>query len=119
MIEPDLRKLVSTLQSLRSMSIPPSPLRKELYDAMRSLSPAIEEAQDTVNRIAYTVKIHAARILSLVLILRTMTQPLQLTIAKVGGDLQIFEILARSKSPMTVVELSQITNVDQILLSKV
>ena len=118
MTESDLRKLISTLKSLRSMPVPPDPLRKDLYDAMRSLLPAIEEAQDTINRIAYTVTTHAARILPQVLVLRTTIQPLQLTIAKTGGDLQIFEILARSKSPMSTVELSQATNADQLLLSK-
>ena len=119
MAESDLPRLISALKSLRSLPIPEGPLRKDLYDAMRALLPAIEEAQDTINRIAYTVAIQCRKgVLSILYVLRKMIQPLQLTIAKVGSDLQIFEILSKSRSPMSTVELSRATNADQILLRK-
>jgi len=47
--------LIAKLKSLDPSKILKHPLRKELYNAMRTLLPSLEDPQDTINRIAYSV----------------------------------------------------------------
>ncbi len=47
--------LIAKLKSLDPSEMLGHPLRKDLYNTMRTLLPSLEDPQDTINRIAYSV----------------------------------------------------------------
>lgn len=50
--------LIAKLKHLDPSDLSGHPLRKDLYNAMRTLLPSLEDSQDTINRIAYSVCYH-------------------------------------------------------------
>ncbi|MCJ1355674.1 MAG: hypothetical protein MMC33_005666 [Icmadophila ericetorum] len=73
-------------------------LRIKLRDAARNFSIAMETEGDTIHRIT--------------------SLPLQPAMAKIGIDLNLFEILAASESPMSSATLAKQTGVDPILMKR-
>ena len=109
----DIPGLIAQLKTLKLHPPRDERLRQELYDTARDLSFSLEDPQDTIYRIAYSVFTVLCFCQSM---LTSQKQPLQLNIAKIAADLKVFEMLVKKGSPLTTTEISELTKSDAILL---
>ncbi|PWY86728.1 S-adenosyl-L-methionine-dependent methyltransferase [Aspergillus heteromorphus CBS 117.55] len=72
--------------------------RKDIIDSLRSLRNSIETSDDTVQRFTF--------------------YNMQLAGLRIGINLKLFELLAESKTPLTVTQLSEKTGADAVFLAR-
>ncbi|MCJ1354648.1 MAG: hypothetical protein MMC33_004637 [Icmadophila ericetorum] len=95
---PDIASLISQLKAVENNVPTNEAARKELLDAVRRVGFALEKEGDTIQRICYL--------------------PIQLTVARIANDLNLFDILVEANdNSLSVAELAGKTKTDPILLS--
>ncbi|KAJ5540927.1 S-adenosyl-L-methionine-dependent methyltransferase [Penicillium frequentans] len=95
----DTHRLIAQLKDLHYGTPSDTALRNELYDALIRATVAIESPLDTVRRLSFA--------------------PLQLSIAKIAVDLNLFEIIVNQDGPADVAELAQVTKAESLLLRRI
>lgn len=110
-----IQSLISQMEHLTSNVPADEKLRKNLYETSRKLALALESPTDSVKRIAFEV-CHPEFWMEKLIITDRNIKPLQLAVAKVACNLNLFESINCSSSPMSAIDLSKITNADPLLL---
>ncbi|OJJ98276.1 hypothetical protein ASPACDRAFT_44781 [Aspergillus aculeatus ATCC 16872] len=95
----ETQALLANLAALRQEVPEDDDLRRQLSRALSQALVVVERPLETVHRLSFA--------------------PLQLTMTKVGIDLNLFEILVSKGEPMSLVELSQATGADPVLIARI
>ena len=114
---PDIPSLVRQLGNLKASEIHDEAARESLSQAIRDASFALETPGESIQRIAYTVRLSVKCLVVLDTKKVGPIQSLQTTVAKIASDLELFETLAKQDgSVFGTRQLSEITKADELLL---
>ncbi|KAK0511298.1 hypothetical protein JMJ35_005871 [Cladonia borealis] len=95
----DIPSLIKQLNSLKPSDTKDPAARKSLYEAARRVAFALELPGDTIHRISHT--------------------SLQTTVARIGSDLHLFEILSKQDDSTSTRKLAESTGADEMLLGRI
>ena len=113
----DIPALVGQLNALTSADFRDDAERKSLYEAARAATFTSETPEDSVHRIANAVRYsHHNDCLGSLTNICPANKSVQTTVAKIAGDLGLFEIMGKEDHIFDTVKLADMTESNRILL---